>query len=237
MVAGIAVTGVRKRFGAVEALAGIDLEVHPGEVVVVIGRNGAGKSTLLRILGTTVIADAGTAIVGGHDVVRDPIAARRSMGVVLGDERSWYWRLTGRHNLEFFAALHGMRRAEARRCVADVMAVTQIEHIADRRFDGYSSGQRARMSRARAVLAAPPVVLLDEPTRAVDPMVAADFRRVVADLAAHHGTAVLWVSHDLHEVVSVGTRVVRVHRGVVDAHADGPLDIGTVEHLVRSAEP
>jgi ABC-2 type transport system ATP-binding protein len=218
-------------------LAGVDLEVHAGEVVVVIGRNGAGKSTLLRVLGTTVLADEGTAIVAGHDVARDPVGARRSMGVVLGDERSWYWRLTGRHNLEFFAALHGMRRPDARRRVAEVMAVAQLDEIADRRFDGYSSGQRARMSLARALLSAPPVLLLDEPTRAVDPMVAADFRRVITELAAHEGTAVLWVSHDLHEVVSVGSRVVRVQRGVVDAELDGPLDIAAVEKLVRSAEP
>src|SRR4051812_4206689 len=107
---GVSARSLSKRFGDVCALSDLTFDVTPGDVVVLLGPNGAGKSTLLRILGTTVIADSGDALVAGHSVTGDPEAVRRSIGVLLADERSWYWRLTGRHNLEFFAALHGFPR-------------------------------------------------------------------------------------------------------------------------------
>src|SRR4051812_40751451 len=104
MIAGIDVEGLRKTFGGTAALTGVDLTVDAGEIIALLGRNGAGKSTLLRVLGTTVLADSGRASVAGFDVKTQARFVRRHTGVVLGDERSWYWRLTGRANLEFFAA-------------------------------------------------------------------------------------------------------------------------------------
>src|SRR4051794_32178244 len=113
LMQGIHVRGLVKRYADVLALDQVELDVEPGSVVALVGPNGAGKSTLVRILATTVIPDAGEAAVMGHDVVQDGAAARDSLGLMLGNERSWYWRLSGRQNLEFFAALYGMRRAPA----------------------------------------------------------------------------------------------------------------------------
>ena len=230
--AGIAVRGLTKRFGAVVALDGLDLTVAPGELLAVLGRNGAGKSTLMRILGTTVLPDAGTATVAGHDVVTAATAARRSTGLVLGDERSWYWRLSGRANLEFFAALYGLRRAAARRRVAELLDRLGLGEVADRRFDAYSAGMRSRLSLARALLGEPPVLLLDEPSRTLDPVVAVDLRALVTGLARDEGRAVLWVSHDLHEVVAVADRVVVVAGGHVVAERVRPDDTRELERLL-----
>ena len=108
--AGIEVEGLRKRYGDVEALAGVSLSVAPGEIVALLGPNGAGKSTLLRILATLITPDAGTVMIAGHDTGADPLAARAAFGLVLGEERSLFWRLSGRQNLEFFASLQGLDR-------------------------------------------------------------------------------------------------------------------------------
>src|SRR5579883_1482025 len=98
---GLEFHGVTKRFGAVEALRGVDLEVHAGQIAALLGANGAGKSTLVRIAATTVIPDTGTVRVGGHDVVAESAAARSMMGLALNEERSFYWRLSGIENLAF----------------------------------------------------------------------------------------------------------------------------------------
>lgn len=231
MTDGISAHGVRKHFGAVAALDGADLEVSRGEVVVLLGPNGAGKSTLLRILGTTVLADEGTATVAGHDVVRHARHVRRHTGMVLGDERSWYWRLSGRANLEFFGALHGMTRAKQRQRAAELLDAVHLADAADRRFDGYSAGMRARLSLARALLAAPTALVLDEPTSALDPIVAVELRTLIRDSARTEGRAVLWVTHDLEEAVSVADRVIVMEHGVVAAEVRDPQDAEALRGL------
>jgi ABC-2 type transport system ATP-binding protein len=219
---GIRVRGVVKRFGPVVALDGLDLDVAGSEIVALLGPNGAGKSTLLRILGTTVLPDAGRVEVLGADVVADPLAARRQIGLMVGDERSLYWRLTGRQNLRFFAALHGMRRRAATGRAAELLLAAGLEEVADRRVLGYSSGMRARLLLARALLSDPPVLLLDEPTRNLDPLAASGFRELATGLARERETAILFATHDLHEAVAVATRVVVVSRGqmVLDEPAE-----------------
>jgi ABC-type lipoprotein export system ATPase subunit/ABC-type polysaccharide/polyol phosphate export permease len=164
-VTGISAVGLGKRFGAVQALSGVDVAVGAGEIVAVLGQNGGGKSTLLRILGTTVIPDEGRALVGGHDVVTDALAARRALGLMVGDERALYWRLTGRGNLAFFATLHGLRGRRGREHVDELLEQVALADVADRRATGYSSGMRMRLMLARALIGNPRVLLLDEPAR------------------------------------------------------------------------
>lgn len=231
---GIQVTALEKDFDGHVALRGIDLEVPWGGIVALLGPNGAGKSTLLRILGTTVLPDQGRALVAGHDVVADSAAVRRCLGLVLGEERSWYWRLSGRENLQFFAALHGLRRNAARARVTELLADVGLMEAADRRFDRYSSGMRARLSLARALLREPPVLLLDEPTRTLDPMAASSFRQEVRR-QAEAGRAVLFATHDLHEAAAVASRVVVMAGGEVVATADDPSDAATLEDMLVEA--
>ncbi|MBW3643992.1 MAG: ABC transporter ATP-binding protein [Actinobacteria bacterium] len=232
--AGLRLAGLEKRFGKLAALRGVDLEVPWGAIVAVLGPNGAGKSTLLRILATTVLPDSGHAEVAGHDVVSDSAAARRALGLVLGDERSWYWRLTGRDNLEFYAALHGLRRPAARRRADELLAAVDLAHAADRRFDRYSSGMRARLALARALLHEPPVLCLDEPTATLDPVAAASFRALVRR-QADTGRAVLFTTHDLHEAAAVASNVVVLAAGKVAAKVDDRPDAARLEAILIEA--
>ena len=220
---GIRARDVTKRFRSVEALRGVSFDVEPGEVVSLLGPNGAGKSTLLRILGTTILADSGTVTVAGHDVVRDAAAARRSLGVMIGDERSHYWRLSGRRNLHFFAALAGMTRREAAARTQQLLEDVGLAEAADRRVGEYSSGMRARLALARARLAAPPLLLFDEPTRTLDPLAASRFRESIAEVAREGRAGVLFATHNLHEAVGISTRILVLSAGriVLEQQAEG----------------
>src|ERR1700694_42831 len=147
----IAGVGLVRHVGGNVALGGVDMEVWPGEVVALLGPNGAGKSTLIRILATTLLPTAGSARIAGSDVSRSPQIARRSIGLVLSEERSFFWRLSGAANLEFFGALHGLSRAQARQRAAETLAVVGLTEMASKRVDRYSTGMRSRLAIARAL--------------------------------------------------------------------------------------
>jgi ABC-type multidrug transport system ATPase subunit len=236
-VEGIRANGLVKRFGGTLALDGVDLEVRPGEIVSLVGTNGAGKSTLVRILATTVTPDDGTATVGGYDVVAEAQRARGVTGLMLGDERAWYWRISGRRNLEFYAALARLRRAEAQRRCAELLEEVGLAEHADRRVGDYSSGMRARLGLARALLGRPLAVLLDEPTRSVDPIGAEGFRDRLTALAGDGGTAVLMTTHDLGEAASVAGTVVVLGAGRVRAVIPGGGDPAELHDAMRSLVP
>jgi ABC-2 type transport system ATP-binding protein len=212
-VDGITARDVSKRFRTVQALGGVSFNVAPGEVVALLGPNGAGKSTLLRILGTTILPDSGTITVAGHDVATDAAGAKRSLGVMIGDERAHYWRLSGRRNLMFFAALVGLSRREAGARTRELLEEVHLTEAADRRVGEYSSGMKARLSLARALLADPPLLLLDEPTRNLDPLSAARFRESAARLASERGAGILFATHNLHEAVAISNRILVLSAG------------------------
>ncbi len=219
MPPGIVAAGIRKSFGSIIALAGVDVRVEPGQIVALMGENGSGKSTLLRILSTTVIADSGIASVAGHDVSATPRAARSRLGCILGDERSWYWRLTGRENLEFFAAMNGLRGAERRRRIERLAKEERLPAL-DRRVSDYSSGMRMRLALVRALITNPAVILLDEPTRSLDPAATEALRGKLADLARERHVAVLFVTHDLDDARTVAHRTLLLQAGKVVASSD-----------------
>lgn len=242
MMTGIRVRRLSKRFGLVQALDGIDLDVEPGQVVALLGPNGAGKSTLIRILGTTVLPDEGEVSIAGHDAVAEPRAAARSCGLMLSDERSWYWRLSGRRNLEFFAALYGYRRDESRRVAADLLDQFGLTDAADRPFGSYSAGMRARLSLGRSLLPDPKALLLDEPARNLDPVASTRFRDSVRSLAADRGVAVLFATHDLHEAADLASGVIALSHGRVafTRPAGTPateLEAAMVAAATRQGEP
>jgi ABC-2 type transport system ATP-binding protein len=196
------------------ALDGLDLRVEPGRVFCLLGPNGAGKTTLIKILATLVLPDGGRASVGGHDVERHPSAAKGAVGYAINDERSFYWRLTGRQNLEFFSALYGLHGPARDRRIDEVLSLTRLEAAADLRFNAYSTGMRQMLSFARALLADASILLVDEPTRSLDPQAAdrvGTFLR--GELVERKGKTVLWATHDLAEAAEFAHEIAVISRG------------------------
>jgi ABC-2 type transport system ATP-binding protein len=190
----------------VTALDGVDLRVDQGEIVGLIGPNGAGKTTLIRIVAGLLSPDAGTVEISGRDPAADAMWCRHQVGLVLADERSLYWRLTALENLRFHGSMYGLRARVAADRGRRLLECVGLDHAADRRVWGYSSGMRARLAIARALVHDPDLLVLDEPTRSLDPLAAVeecDLLRRLAD----DGRAVLLSSHRLEELVRVADRV------------------------------
>jgi ABC-2 type transport system ATP-binding protein len=230
----IRVRGLSKRYGPKLVLHSIDLDVGPGEMVAVIGPNGAGKTTMLRVLGGSVLPDAGSLTVAGHDLcARRDAAARAGIGLVIGEERSFFWRLSGQQNLEFFAALHGYRRREARLRAETALAQVDLGSVARQRVDRYSTGMRDRLGIARALLGQPRVLLLDEPTRSLDPLSAASVQSLLSRLSLD-GAAVLCATHNLDEAAGA-SRVLVLKGGSLSGRLDRPSGALAVERLLHEA--
>ena len=181
-----------RRGASVVALADASPSVAGGEIVGVARANGSGKSTLLRVIAGMILPDRGSVSVAGCDPVDDRIGVARHAALVTGEERSFYWRLSGRRNLELFGALCGLPSAAAAERSHEVLGRVGLTYAADRRVLAYSSGMRQRLAVARALVREPRVLLLDELTRALDEegttrlweLVQAERRRGVAVLAA-----------------------------------------------------
>jgi len=205
----------------IEALADVSFTVAPGEIICVMGPNGAGKSTLVRILGGLLMPSAGKASVAGIDVATGGSTFRRKVAFVVGDERSFHYSVSGRVNLHYFAALHGLTAGEARRRAAELLERVGLADAADRRYREYSRGMKQRLALARGLLADPEVVLLDEPTLGLDPRGARDMRRFLRDdvIRRQQRTAIV-CSNDPIEARALADRVLFLERGKL--HADAP---------------
>jgi ABC-2 type transport system ATP-binding protein len=216
------------------ALDNLSLRVEPGECVALVGPNGAGKSTLLRVLSTIVLPTSGSACVNGIDVIRDPAAVRRQVGVMTGDDRSFFWRLSGFENLVFFAELQGLSTSAARRRVLDLLDALGLASAADRRFSGYSTGMRQRLGIARALLHRPSVLLLDEPTANLDLEHRGQVLGILRSILADGGTTALIASHDAGLAVTLAGRVTRLDHGrvsMIDDHREPQRYVLTVRGL------
>lgn len=194
------------------ALDGVDLVVPAGEVHGLLGPNGAGKTTLCKILSTVLLPTSGHASVGGHDVVRETADVRRIIGIVFGGERGLYTRLTARQNLEFWAAMYGLRGRTLRRRVDAMLSQIGLAERADDRVEGFSRGMKQRLHLARGLIGDPQVVLLDEPTTGMDPVAAREFRTLVGELR-DDGRTVLLTTHDMAEAEAVCDRVTLIDNG------------------------
>jgi ABC-2 type transport system ATP-binding protein len=198
----------------VRALVDVSFTVAPGEIICMMGPNGAGKSTLARILGGLLSPTSGRATIAGHDAGAAPPALRRSVSFVVGDERSFHFGVSGRENLRYYAALHGLdARAGARRA-AELLERVGLLGAADRQYREYSRGMRQRLAIARGLLGDPSVLLLDEPTLGLDPVGARDLRAFLRDdvVRAHGRTAVV-CSNDPGEARALADRVLFLEAG------------------------
>jgi ABC-2 type transport system ATP-binding protein len=199
-------------------LADVSFDVRAGEFVGLLGPNGAGKTTILKILATLIVPDRGTATVAGHDVASDSASVRRLIAPVLANERSLYWRLSARENLELFAALLRLPPNESAERVADALGVVGLADTGRKMVGQFSAGMMQRLLVARALLGRPRVLLLDEPTRSLDPTAARGFRTFLREeLATRRGCAVLVATHRTEEAFELCDRVVVLHRGRVAA--------------------
>jgi ABC-2 type transport system ATP-binding protein len=202
--------------GDVHAVKGISFEVEAGEVFALLGPNGAGKSTTVGMLTTTVRPTSGSARLAGHDVVADPVRARLVSSVVFQDtvlDRS----LTGRRNLELHARLWGVEERSARARVDELAARLDLGGLLDRPTETYSGGQRRRLEIARALVSAPRILFLDEPTVGLDPLIRAELIDVVAGLRDRSETTILLTTHYLDEAERLCDRVAIMHDGRIVA--------------------
>jgi ABC-2 type transport system ATP-binding protein len=203
----------RDRFHAVD---GIDLIVEPGEIFGLLGPNGAGKTTTMKMLATLLIPTSGTIRVLGIDPLARPREVRARLGAMLSGERSLYWKLTGRENLEYFAALYHVPPAETNARIASVLDAVKLADRAEDYVERYSTGMRQRLALARALLPDPPLVILDEPTVGLDPQSARDLRDRVRDLRSE-GRTVLLTTHYMEEADQLCDRIAIVDHGRIVA--------------------
>ena len=208
-------------------LQNVSLAVAEGEFFGLLGPNGAGKTTLFKMLATLVLPDEGTATVGGYDVVDEASKVRSVLAPVIADERSLYWRLTAFQNLELFATLQGMRGSAVRARVTEVLDIVGLSETKEKIVAAFSSGMKQRLLIARALVAQPRVLLLDEPTRSLDPISARAFRSFLRDeISAKQGCTVLLATHSANEVLELCTRVAVLDHGRL-------LATGTTTSLAR----
>jgi ABC-type multidrug transport system ATPase subunit len=208
--------GVVRTFGHVTALAGLDLHVARGEVVGLLGHNGAGKTTTVRLFAGVLAADRGVVRVAGLDPVADGPAVRRKLGVMPA-EPVVDNRLTAVANLRFAADVFGVAADGLDERIAAALAMFELGDRGHERVSGFSTGMRRRLSLARVLLPDPEILLLDEPTAALDPIAARLVRRLVASLAQERMRTVVLCTHDLAEAEQLCDRVVVLEHGRVVA--------------------
>jgi ABC-2 type transport system ATP-binding protein len=203
--------GLAKAFGKTKALQGVDLVVRQGSVLALLGPNGAGKTTTIRILTTLLTPDAGTVFVAGHDVLREPNEVRSSIGLA-GQSVTMDGYLTGLQNLTMIARLYRLARKDARRRGQELIEQFDLAEAAHRRVDSYSGGMRRRLDLAASLIAAPPVLFLDEPTAGLDPESRNTAWQVIRSLV-RSGTTVLLTTQYLEEADQLADTVTIIDRG------------------------
>lgn len=201
----------------VDSLVDVSFEVPVGQICCLLGPNGSGKTTLLKVLAGLLQPTSGTFSINGVDPVKNPLEARSQTGWMPAEERSgFYGRLSGRQNLNFFGALHGIEPKEITRTIGNLALQIGINEELDKQILKLSSGARQKIALARALLHNPPVLLLDEPTRNLDPHTLLRFRRLLRDhLARNQKKTILLSTHQLEEARRTADHILIIHKGRV----------------------
>jgi len=206
----------RKQSSWFTAVDGVDLKIPRGEIFGLLGPNGAGKTTTIRMLCTMLEPTSGTARVNGFDVVKQSAQVRQNLGTVLAGDRSIYWKLSGRENLEYFAALYHIPAATARKRIDEILERMELTDRANELVEKYSTGMKQRIAISKALLARPPILLLDEPTLGLDPQAARKVRELVTELK-NEGHTILLTTHYMEEADLLSDRIGIIDQGKIIA--------------------
>ena len=214
----IEVKQVAKSFGEIKAVQDVSFQANDGEITGLLGPNGAGKSTTIRMLYGLLQPDQGEVLIDGMVVAENPNEARKQIGA-LPDAYGLYPRLTARENIRYFAKLQGMKGKELERRLDELEDILDMKDITSRRVDGFSQGQRMKVSIARAIVHRPKHVILDEPTNGLDVMTTRAMRKLILSMK-EDGCCVLFSSHIMQEVASLCDKIVIIADGRVVVDGD-----------------
>jgi sodium transport system ATP-binding protein len=220
----IEVQRLSKSFGPVKAVQDVSFSAANGQITGLLGPNGAGKSTTLRMLYTLIEPDSGTARIDGYDVTASPLEVQTRIGV-LSDAQGLYLRLTARENIRYFGQLHGLTGEALEGKIEALLHLLDMKAIADRRTEGFSTGERLKVAIARALVHDPGNVLLDEPTNGLDVSSTRAMRQFIRRLR-EDGKCILFTSHIMQEVAALCDQIVIISNGEVAA-------LGTPDDLLR----
>lgn len=212
----IEVQGLSKSFGKVQAVKDVSFSAHDGQITGLLGPNGAGKSTTLRMLYTLLKPDNGSAQIDGFDVRQNPIEVQKRIGV-LADARGLYPRLTSRENIRYYGRLHGLEGQTLEKQISSLVTLLDMQSIADRKTEGFSTGEKLKVAIARTLVHNPRNVLLDEPTNGLDVMSTRAMRQFILRLR-DEGKCVLFTSHIMQEVAALCDQIVIISQGSVSAN-------------------
>jgi ABC-type multidrug transport system ATPase subunit len=202
---------------AVRALDKVSFSIPKGSVLAILGPNGAGKTTLLKILSTLIVPDAGTAAINGFRLGKEDGMIRSSIGLVTSSERGFYPRLTGKQNLEFFAALYGFSGKRAVTRTGELYKLFKIDYQ-NKRFDSYSTGMQQNFALMRALIHEPELLLLDEPTKSLDYTAALTLRTFIKErLVKEQKKTVIFTTHHMDEATDFADLFLILHKGKVYA--------------------
>jgi ABC-2 type transport system ATP-binding protein len=209
--------------GTFTAVDGVDLSIYQGEVFGLLGPNGAGKSTTIRMLCTLLEPTSGSATVNGFDIIKQSSQVRQSLGTLLAGERSIYWKMSGRENLEYFAALYHIPPKVAKQRINQLLERMEISDRANEMVEKYSTGMKQRIAISKALLANPPILLFDEPTLGLDPQAARNVRDLILQLKSE-GHTILLTTHYMEEADLLSDRIGIIDQGKIIA-LDTPANL------------
>jgi len=213
-----------KQRDKIQVLDRLDLEIQPGAIFVLVGPNGVGKTTLLKILATLVLPDDGEVWVQGYSRTRHASRIRRILSFAIGEEWSFYGRLTARQNLEFFSRLHNLSSKEMKQKIQEATHLFALDGFLDRTYETLSTGTRHRLGIARSFLSGASILLADEPTRSLDPLSKRELQALLKRLSREWGKTILFTTHDLREAEEMGDTIGILHQGRI-------LGVGKAEEL------
>lgn len=200
----------------ITALHEINIQVKEGDIFGLLGPNGAGKTTLIKILCTLVLPSAGSAFVKGYNVTLDDKSIRRVIGYVISEERSFYWRLSGRQNLKFFAKLNNIPSRESDRRIERLLDFLDLAKDGHRMFKDYSTGMRQKLAIARGLLTDPAILFMDEPSSGLDPVSAHNLKQLVKEkLAGEEKKTVIFATHNLGDAEELCSSIAIIRNGEV----------------------